>query len=150
MDRDEHWMSQVLSLAKTAAKKSEVPIAALIVDQTGRVVSTAFNQKEHNCDATSHAEMEAIRKAGSTLKNWRLLGCTMYTNLEPCVMCAGAIYQARIKRVVFGATDPKMGGVESVFQVLDCKNINHSTAWQNGVLAKQSQEMLSQFFKERR
>ena len=150
MTRDEHWMTQVLSLAKTAAKQNEVPIAALIVDKDDRVVSSAFNQKERNQDATSHAEIEAIRKAGVALQNWRLLDCTMYTNLEPCVMCAGAIYQARIKRLVFGATDPKMGGVESVFEVLDCKNINHSTAWQNGVLADQSREMLSQFFKKRR
>jgi tRNA(adenine34) deaminase len=148
--QDEKWMRHVLSLAKTAAKLNEVPIAAIVVDKKNRVVGSAFNQKETQHNACNHAEIMTIEKAGKTLKNWRLLDCTLYTNLEPCVMCAGAIYQSRIGRLVYAATDKKMGGVESVFQVLDSEKINHKTEWQSGILANESKELLSNFFKKRR
>jgi len=137
-------------MAQTAAKLSEVPIAAIVVNANGQAIGSAFNTKEMDSDPCGHAEIKAIRLAGQHLANWRLLDCTLYTNLEPCVMCAGAIYQSRIKRVVYGATDAKMGGVESVFKVLDCEKINHKTTWENGVLKEEAQALLSNFFKERR
>ncbi len=150
MTQDEYWMKHVLSLAKTAAKLKEVPIAAIIIDENNHVVSSAYNLKESQFDPCGHAEIKAIRHAGKKLQNWRLLNCTIYTNLEPCVMCAGAIYQSRIKRLVYAASDKKMGGVENVFQILDSPQINHKTEWENGILKEESQQLLSSFFKERR
>jgi len=142
-------MEQALDLARHAQSLGEVPVGALVVSN-GQVVGQGFNAVIRDQDPSGHAEIMALRQAGSTLGNYRLVDCELYVTLEPCAMCAGAIVQARIKRVVFGAKDPKAGAAGSVFQVLKNPLLNHQCDILEGVGAKQSALLLQSFFQARR
>ena len=135
--------------AEAALRENEVPIGAVIVHE-GRIIAAAHNQREQLRDPTAHAEMIAITQAADVLGSWRLAGCTLVVTLEPCPMCAGAIVQARIPQLVYGADDPKAGAVHTLFQMLNDPRLNHQVEITRGVLADQCGAILSQFFQEQR
>ena len=135
--------------AEAALGENEVPIGAVIVHD-GRIIAAAHNQREQLRDPTAHAEMIAITQAADVLGSWRLAGCTLYVTLEPCPMCAGAIVQARIPQLVYGADDPKAGAVHTLYQLLSDARLNHQVEIVRGVLASQCGAILSQFFQEQR
>jgi tRNA(adenine34) deaminase len=142
-------MKLALDQAEAAAVVDEAPIGAVIVHNE-RVIAVARNEREALRDPTAHAEMIAITQAAAALENWRLAGCTLYVTLEPCPMCAGAIVQARIPRVVYGAVDPKAGAVRSLYRLLEDPRLNHRCEVIEGVLAEQCGRVLSEFFKCKR
>jgi tRNA(adenine34) deaminase len=142
-------MYRALAEAAQAMTENEVPVGAVIVSDE-RIIAAAHNQREQLRDPTAHAEMIAITQAAESLGSWRLAGCTLYVTLEPCPMCAGAILQARIARVVYGATDSKGGAVDSVFQLLREARLNHRTETVGGVLAQDCGELLTRFFQTQR
>jgi tRNA(adenine34) deaminase len=144
-----HFMQLALDEARAALEENEVPIGAVIVHEE-RVIARAHNQREQLHDPTAHAEMIAITQAAESLRSWRLEGCTLYVTLEPCPMCAGAILQARIPTVVYGALDPKAGAVRSLYQLLDDPRLNHRCLIVPGVLADSSGRILSEFFQKQR
>jgi tRNA(adenine34) deaminase len=146
---DEHWMRQALALAHQAAAEDEVPVGALIVHK-GRIIASAYNQREQLADPTAHAEMIAITQAASHLNSWRLLECELYVTLEPCPMCAGAILQARIPRVIFGAIDRKAGAVESLYRMLNDDRLNHRCEVVSGVMSASCGRVLTEFFERKR
>lgn len=149
IDWDEHLMRQALALAQQAMEEDEVPVGAIIA-QGHRVVGSGWNQREALQDPTAHAEMIAITQASASLGSWRLEECTLYVTLEPCPMCAGAIVQSRLPRVVYGAVDPKAGAVDSLFRLADDPRLNHRADVTGGVLAEQCGAILSHFFQEKR
>lgn len=146
---DENWMRRALELARKARDEGEVPVGALVV-LDGRVVGEGWNRPISASDATSHAETEAIRAACREMRNYRLTGATLYVTLEPCAMCIGAIFHARIARVVFGAPDPKTGAAGSVTNLFAEPKLNHHAVVESGLLAQESAELLRSFFAERR
>lgn len=146
---DEHFMALALQEAEAAAAEDEVPVGAVIV-HAGRVVAAAHNQRERLRDPTAHAEMIAVTQAAESLGSWRLENCTLYVTLEPCPMCAGAVIQARIPRVVYGADDPKGGAVRSLYRLLEDARLNHRCEIRGGVLADRCGAVLSEFFRKQR
>jgi tRNA(adenine34) deaminase len=142
-------MQLALREAERALAEDEVPVGAVILCGD-RVIAAAHNQREQLKDPTAHAEMIAITQGAQALEDWRLEECTLYVTLEPCPMCAGAILQARIPRVVYGATDPKAGAVQSLFGVLSDKRLNHRCEIIPGVLAAPCGEILTRFFQAQR
>lgn len=149
IDWDSHFMRRALKLAEHAMEEDEVPVGAVIVHEQ-RIVGSGWNQREALQDPTAHAEMIAITQAAATLGSWRLEKCTLYVTLEPCPMCAGAIVQSRVDRVVYGASDPKAGAVDSLFRLLDDPRLNHRAAVTAGLLGDQCGSLLSGFFQEKR
>ena len=145
----EHFMRLALVEAEQALAEDEVPIGAVIV-QGERVIGAAHNQRETLHDPTAHAEMIAITQAASSVGDWRLTGCTLYVTLEPCIMCCGAILQARIPSVVYGATDPKAVAAGTLFHLLTDDRLNHRCRVVPGILAAPSGELLTRFFQEQR
>lgn len=145
----ERFMAQALRLADEAAAVGEVPVGAVAVFE-GSVVGTGRNAREGDRDPFAHAELLAMAEAARTLGRWRLTGVTVYVTLEPCPMCAGAIVNARVDRVVYGCTDPKAGAVESVMRLLDHPNLNHAPHVVSGVQAQEAAERLTRFFRARR
>jgi tRNA(adenine34) deaminase len=146
---DENWMRRALELAQRARDEGEVPVGAVIV-LDGKVIGEGSNRPISASDATSHAETEAIRAACRALRNYRLTGSTLYVTLEPCAMCIGAIFHARIARVVFGAPDPKTGAAGSVVNLFAEEKLNHHAVVEGGVLAQECGELLRVFFAGRR
>jgi tRNA(adenine34) deaminase len=146
---DQHFMMLALAEAAAAAVEDEVPIGAVIVHE-GQVLAAAHNQREQLRDPTAHAEMIAITQAATALDSWRLENCTLYVTLEPCPMCAGAIAQSRVKRVVYGADDPKAGAVKTLYQLLEDTRLNHRAEVTAGVLAEECGRVLSEFFQQKR
>ncbi|MGY6554943.1 MAG: tRNA adenosine(34) deaminase TadA [Wenzhouxiangella sp.] len=146
---DEHWMGHALALARRAESIGEVPVGAVLV-RDGQVLGEGFNTLIRDHDPSAHAEMVAIRAASQAAGNYRLPGTTLYVTLEPCSMCAGAIIQARIARVVYGADDPRTGAARSVFNILDHPQLNHRCEVVGGVLAEACGEILRRFFRARR
>ena len=146
---DQHWMQRAIEMAHAAMDADEVPVGAVIV-RNNEIIGAAGNQRESLRDPTAHAEMISITQAAAAMEDWRLSGTTMYVTLEPCVMCAGAIIQARVERVVFGAFDPKGGAVETLFQVLDDSRLNHQCEVTGGVLADICGSLLTNFFASKR
>jgi tRNA(adenine34) deaminase len=142
-------MAVALEQARKAYALGEVPVGAVVV-QDGRIIASAFNLRETRRDPTAHAERLALTLAGEALGTWRLEGCTLYVTLEPCPMCAGAIVQARIARVVYAAADPKAGACDSLYRLVNDPRLNHRAIITRGVLAEPCSELLSQFFRERR
>jgi tRNA(adenine34) deaminase len=142
-------MRQALGLARRAMDLGEVPVGAVVVRE-GEVIGEGWNRPVNSRDASSHAEMEAIRAACETALNYRIPGATLYVTLEPCVMCSGAIFHARIARVVFGARDPKTGAAGSVIDLFSEQRLNHHAVVEGGVLAAESGELLREFFAARR
>jgi tRNA(adenine34) deaminase len=145
----EHWMQAALAEAQSAFEAGEVPIGAVIVHED-RIIAAAGNQRESLNDPTAHAEMIAITQAAQALGSWRLLDCTLYVTLEPCPMCAGAIVQARIPRVYYGAADPKAGACHTLFQVTSDIRLNHQAYVIGGVLKDQARSLLQDFFAQQR
>ena len=148
-DEDETFMREALNLAQQAAQAGEVPVGALLV-QEGRILGYGHNSPLSACDPSAHAEMQAIRMAARALNNYRLPECTLYVTLEPCCMCAGVIQHARLKRVVYGAADPKTGACGSVVDLFSDPRLNHHTRILGGVYAEDSAELLRCFFRARR
>jgi len=146
-DRD--FMQLALEEARLAAEAGEVPIGAVLV-QDGKVLAKGENRTIRDCDPTAHAEIIALREAASILHNYRLSGTTLYVTLEPCAMCAGAIIQARVPRLVYGADDPKGGAVRTCFAVLTHPKLNHRVDVIAGILAEESVVVLQRFFTARR
>ena len=142
-------MREALRQAQAALDEDEVPVGCIIVHD-GQAVGRAHNQRETLQDPTAHAEMIAITQAAEALGSWRLTGCTLYVTLEPCTMCAGAMILARIDRLVYGATDPKAGAVESIFRILDERRLNHRVQATGGIMAEACGTILSQFFQAMR
>lgn len=149
IEQDVLFMQHAISLAKKALSANEVPVGAVTVIDN-EIIGEGFNCPISNCDPTAHAEIIALRQTAQKLNNYRLPEITVYTTLEPCVMCAGAMLHARIKRLVFGAADSKTGAVISVSRILDQKNLNHKIEYQNNILATECSKILSDFFKSRR
>ena len=145
----EDYMRQALAEAQQAFDEGEVPVGAVVV-HSGRVIASAHNQREQLHDPTAHAEMIAITQAAEALGTWRLDDCALYVTLEPCAMCAGAIVQARLPLVIYGATDPKAGAVQSLFHLLNDSRLNHQTQTVSQILANDCGEILTRFFKEQR
>lgn len=149
MNQDERFMKMALEQARLAEQIDEVPIGAVIV-RGEEVIAAGYNLRETSKDPTAHAEMIAIREASKKLGGWRLIGCTLYVTLEPCPMCAGAIVQSRIERVVYGTTDPKAGCAGSLMNLLDDPRFNHQVKVQSGVLQEECSDILKLFFKRLR
>jgi tRNA(adenine34) deaminase len=143
---DEVWMRLALMQAQLAMDQEEVPVGAIAVYQ-GKVVAAGFNRKEVLHDPTAHAEMEVLRKTAVFLQNWRLLDVTLYCTLEPCPMCAGAMIQARLPRLVYGARDTRFGADGSIVDVLSAEGFNHYVAVTSGVLEVEAADLLQQFFR---
>lgn len=146
---DIDWMSRAFELALKAEKVSEVPVGAVLV-YNGRVIGEGYNRSISACDPTAHAEILALRQGAIAQCNYRLIDTTLYVTLEPCAMCAGALIHARIKRLVFGAFDPRAGAVASVFHLLDEAALNHRVVWCSGVMQAECASLLKNFFKKRR
>ncbi|OAI02439.1 tRNA-specific adenosine deaminase [Methylomonas methanica] len=146
---DEEWLRYAIRLAQRAESQGEVPVGAVLV-HNNRCIAEGWNQPIQNNDPTAHAEIIALRKAGLALNNYRLIDTTLYVTLEPCVMCMGAIAHARVKRLVFGAYDPKRGAVCHALQLSDAAFLNHSVEWTGGILEADCAELLSDFFRARR
>jgi tRNA(adenine34) deaminase len=146
---DVHFMELALAEARASAEAGEVPVGAVLV-QEGVVLASSGNRTIRNNDPTAHAEIIAIREAAQRLRNYRLTGSTIYVTLEPCAMCAGAIIQARIARLVYAADDPKGGAFRSCFEILTSSKLNHRVQVIPGVLAEQSASLLQDFFARRR
>lgn len=142
-------MRHALGLARRAQEEGEVPVGALVVLDE-QIVGEGWNRPISASDPTAHAEVQAMRAAAAKLKNYRLLGTTLYVTLEPCAMCVGAMFHARIRRVVFGAADPKTGAAGSTVNLFEEKRLNHHTLVQGGVLAAECGALLSSFFAARR
>ena len=145
-DKDREYMRLALEQAGLAPALGEVPIGAVLV-QDGQVLAQVHNFREIWQDPTAHAEIVAIREAASRLGTWRLTGATLYVTVEPCSMCAGAIIQSRISRLVFGARDPKAGACGSVFNLPEERRLNHKVEVSGGVLERESQELIQTFFR---
>ena len=143
------WMRRALELAKLAHYVGDVPVGSIVV-KNGEVLGTGYNQREVLSDPTAHAEVIAVREASKTLKQWSLDGATLYVTLEPCAMCAGAIVNSRLERLVFGAKDPKGGACGSLFNVPVDPRINHRVSVTSGILENESIELLQNFFGEKR
>jgi tRNA(adenine34) deaminase len=150
-DADSRWMRVALDAARAAAtERDEVPIGACIVGATGALLAVAGNRTRTDCDPTAHAEIIALRAAAKAIDNYRLTGAVVYSTIEPCAMCAGALVQARVRRLVYGARDERAGAVESIFRICDDSSLNHRIELTAGVLATECRELMQTFFRARR
>ncbi|MGC1372351.1 MAG: tRNA adenosine(34) deaminase TadA [Candidatus Sulfotelmatobacter sp.] len=149
LSEDELWMQEALRSAQRALEIGEVPVGAVVVCE-GKIVGRGWNRNISESDPTAHAEIVALREAGKTLGNLRLGECDLFATIEPCAMCAGALVHARIRRLVYGADDPKAGAVGSVMQVLKHPQLNHRVPVRSGVLAGRCAQLLQQFFRSKR
>jgi tRNA(adenine34) deaminase len=148
-DVDAHWMRQALAAAHDAQARGEVPVGTCIVSGQ-RMLAVAGNRTRTDRDPTAHAEIVALREAARKLENYRLTGSVAYSTIEPCAMCAGALIQARVRRLVYGARDERAGAVESRFRICDTDFLNHRIEVTTGVLEKECREMMQEFFRARR
>jgi tRNA(Arg) A34 adenosine deaminase TadA len=147
---DETWMRQALDQARLAAEKDEVPVGAVLVDEKGELVAAGHNQPISTNDPSAHAEIVTLRAAAQKLGNYRLPGCTLYVTLEPCTMCVGALVHARVKRLVYGAAEPKSGAIESAQRLFETGQFNHQPEVEGSLLAEECSQLLSAFFEARR
>lgn len=148
-EQDKFFMSQALELAETAAKEDEVPVGALIV-KDNKIIAKAYNKKEQTNLVTKHAEIIALEESCKTLESWRLKDCTLFVTLEPCLMCAGAIYQTRLARVVYGCSDPKGGALGSLYTIHEDSRLNHNFSVTKNILEKECSGILKSFFRKKR
>jgi tRNA(adenine34) deaminase len=146
---DEDFMRRALELARAAAAAGEVPVGAVLA-RDGAILAEGFNRPISSCDPTAHAEMIALRAGGEQLRNYRLLGTTLYVTLEPCAMCASAMVHARVQRLVYGATDPRVGAAGSIFNIVQHDALNHRLDVTSGVLGDECAALLREFFVARR
>lgn len=142
---DASWMRRAIDLARQAFEAEEVPVGAVIVHE-GTIIGEGYNQRETLQDPTAHAEMLALTQAAASLGTWRLLDCTLYVTLEPCPMCAGAIVQARLPRVVYATTDPKAGACHTLYSITTDPRLNHQCTVLGGVLQTECRSLLQEFF----
>jgi tRNA(adenine34) deaminase len=149
LQSDQNFMGEALRQAARAYEAEETPVGAVIVRE-GRIIARAFNQVELLKDATAHAEMLALTQAAEAVGDWRLTGCTLYVTKEPCPMCAGALVHARVRRVVFGAPDPKAGAAGGVLNLLQFPSLNHKCDITGGVREEECRRLLQTFFAEQR
>jgi tRNA(adenine34) deaminase len=149
-DFDHKFMQLAIAAAREAGELGEVPIGACLVNANGEMIATSFNRTITDTDPTAHAEINVLRQAAAEIGNYRLTGSTVYTTIEPCVMCAGALVNARIERLVFGAHDERFGAVETVFRLCDSESLNHRIEIVSGVLADECRELMQEFFRARR
>ena len=149
-DVDERWMREAVGAARRAARRGEVPVGACVVSADGELLALAGNRTRADCDPTAHAEVLALREAARRAGNYRLTGAVVYSTIEPCAMCAGALVQARVGRLVYGARDEKAGAVESVFRVCDASSLNHRMELTPGVLEPECRALVQEFFRARR
>ena len=150
MKTDEEYMQLALIEAQKAYDLGEIPIGAILVDEGGAIVASGHNLRESNHDATAHAEIEVIQQACSQLARWRLSGLTIYVTIEPCAMCAGALVNSRVSRLVYGSPDSKAGGVESIFNIVNHRLLNHRMEVTAGVMAEECRQIMKDFFAMRR
>src|SRR5690349_24541464 len=143
-------MYAALEVARAAPSSGDVPVGAVVLKRTGVIIAIGHNEREMAHDATAHAELLALRRAGAALGSWQLTGCTLAVTLEPCVMCAGALVLARVDRLVFGAEDPKAGAVGSLWDVVRDRRLNHRPEVAGGVLAAECGGLLRAFFRDQR
>jgi tRNA(adenine34) deaminase len=148
-DLDIFWMQHALELAKRAESEGEVPVGAVVVYDE-QVIGEGWNRPINDNDPTAHAEIMALRSAAKKIRNYRLLDTTLYVTLEPCIMCSGAIIHSRVKRVVYGALDPKAGAAESAFNILGTDCLNHLVNVAGGTLATECGHLLTDFFRNKR
>ena len=146
---EEKFMKEALKEAKKALQIEEIPVGAVIV-KDGKIIARGYNKKENKKNAIKHAEIIAIEKASKKLENWRLIDCEMYVTVEPCVMCAGAILSSRIKKVYIGTDDNRMGAVGSVLNIFDDYTFNHKVQYEKGILKKECEQLIKDFFKNLR
>lgn len=146
----QYWMNQALELAQQAGEAGEVPVGAIIIDQNNQLIAEAQNRKERDYDPTAHAEILVLRKAGKILKNWHLNTCTLYVTLEPCPMCTGAILQARLGLLVYGADDPKTGTIRTVANLPDSACSFHRLSVLGGILESSCRQQLQAWFAQKR
>ena len=149
-EADIEFMRIALAEAEDARELEEVPVGACIVSAEGELLASASNRTITNSDPTAHAEIIALRRAAEKVGNYRLIGTTMYTTIEPCAMCAGALVNARVSRLVFGAHDERFGAVETKFRLCDNAELNHRMEIESGVLADECRRLMQEFFRERR
>jgi len=147
---DEFWMRKAIEAAEMARGLDEIPIGACLIDKEGELVAVAGNRTITESDPTAHAEILVLREAGAKIGNYRLTETVLYTTIEPCAMCAGALVNARIKRLVFGAHDDRFGAVESVFRLCDTSSLNHQLEITSGVLANECKKLMQDFFRQKR
>lgn len=147
---EEHWMKLALEQADLAAAAEEIPVGAVVIHPVRGLIGLGNNRTRRDCDPSAHAEIVALRAAAQAVGNHRLVETTLITTLEPCPMCAGAIVQARVARVIFGCRDPRMGAAVSVFSLLDHPALNHRCTVDEGLFADESRERLQSFFQARR
>ena len=149
-ERDELLMSEAIKAAIKAGESDEIPIGAILTNEAGEILAIAGNRTITDSDPTAHAEILVLRAAARKIDNYRLTGAIVYTTIEPCAMCAGALVNARIKRLVFGAHDLRFGAVETVFRICDNSSLNHRIEITSGVLAEQSRALMQDFFRQKR
>lgn len=149
-DSDERWMREALSEAREAQSNGEVPVGACLISSDGMLLARAGNRTLTDCDPTAHAEIVALREAARRTANHRITGAVMYATIEPCAMCAGALVQARVKRLVYGAPDERAGAVVSQFRICDSSSLNHRIEIASGVLEEECGSMMKEFFRTRR
>lgn len=149
-ERDEHWMREAIKAAQIAGALDEVPIGACLVDAAGNLLAVGGNRTITDSDPTAHAEILVLREAAAKINNYRLTETTIYTTIEPCAMCAGALVNARIKRLVYGAKDERFGAVETVFNICDNESLNHRIEIVPGVLADECRALVQNFFRKKR
>ena len=149
-DDDARWMRKALTAASEARDRDEVPIGACVVANDGELLGIAGNRTRTDCDPTAHAEILALREAARHLGNYRLTGAVVYSTIEPCAMCAGALIQARVDRLVYGARDERFGAVESQFRLCDASSLNHQMEITSAVLELECRTIIQEFFKARR
>ena len=147
---DEFWMREAILAAHEAEKLDEVPIGACLVDGEGNLLAVAGNRTITDNDPTAHAEILALREAAAKIGNYRLTGATVYSTIEPCAMCAGALVNARVKRLVYGAKDERFGAVETLFKICDSDFLNHKIEITSGVLAEDCRALMQIFFRRKR
>jgi tRNA(adenine34) deaminase len=150
MEQDEVWMRAALEAAAEAEKADEVPIGACLISSAGELLAVAGNRTITDCDPTAHAEIIVLREAARKIGNYRLTETVLYTTIEPCAMCAGALVNARIRRLVYGARDERFGGVETIFNICDNSSLNHRIEIRSGVLETECRALMQRFFRARR
>ncbi|HVF48357.1 MAG TPA: tRNA adenosine(34) deaminase TadA [Pyrinomonadaceae bacterium] len=149
-ETDENWMYRAIGVAREAEKLGEVPVGAVIVGDDGKILAAASNRTITNTDPTAHAEILALRTAAIRMGNYRLTGVTVYSTIEPCAMCAGALVGARVARLVYGADDQRFGAVRSVMQICDNQALNHRIEIERGVLEEKCRTLMQDFFRAKR
>ncbi len=149
-ESDNFWMNKAIEAAIEAQKLDEIPIGACLIDKNNNLLAIGGNRTRTDCDPTAHAEIVVLREAAKKIGNYRLTETTLYTTIEPCAMCAGALIQARVEKLVFGAHDERFGAVETLFRICDNSSLNHRMEIVSGVLAKECQTLMQDFFRRRR